>query len=358
MLKCVIPQERVLDTIDDSSELNVADVVTIEWPVGMERPSIGIVLDRSSPPYWTKYKRFAMNNGLPFGIIDIHTSNWIDKAQKYDMIVWRPLSSPSSMEEARRKIYILEKHLGMLCYPSYDTLVLYEDKVMQFEQFRLHEIPAISTFITHSKNEAIEFVNHAEYPLVSKITTGSGSAGVEIVRNKAKARRIIDEVFSERGRWTYWPYLRQHAYVYFQQFIKNARYDLRVIAIGNRVFGYYRYPPKGDFRASGIGEVTKGELPEEAMYLAMTVAQRLNLIMAAVDMVYDPDNQMYQVIEVSTFIRVDTPEQLVVDGTPGMYIQRDGQFEFKPGTYWIQELTLKDLLKDCWIRPRLGNGRG
>jgi glutathione synthase/RimK-type ligase-like ATP-grasp enzyme len=67
----------------------------------------------------------------------------------------------------------------------------------------------------------------------------------------------------------------------------NAGYDLRVIAVGNKVFGYYRDVPQGEFRASGMGMVRKGILPEDAVHLAMQVIKKLDLVIAAVDMLRD-----------------------------------------------------------------------
>jgi len=176
------------------------------------------------------------------------------------------------------------------------------------------------------------------------------------VPTKKRARKIINEAFSERGRWTYWPYLRHQGYVYLQEYVENAGYDLRIVVIGDMVFGYYRYPPKGDFRASGLGEVRKHDLPEEAMCLAVSVVSRLNLIMGAVDMLYSSCERRYVVIEVSAFIRVDTPEQLIVGETPGVYLHREGTFSFRPGRYWIQEIALREFLTRTWIAPRLDDG--
>ena len=58
---------------------------------------------------------------------------------------------------------------------------------------------------------------------------------------------------------------RQKNLVCFQEFIPNDGYDIRVIVVGNQIFGFYRKVPQGDFRASGMNIEEMRELPVEAM---------------------------------------------------------------------------------------------
>ena len=60
-----------------------------------------------------------------------------------------------------------------------------------------------------------------------------------------------------------------------QKFIESAKFDLRIIVVGNKLFGYFRYPKEGDFRASGAGNVKKKALPEEAMRIAVRTKEIL-----------------------------------------------------------------------------------
>ena len=43
-------------------------------------------------------------------------------------------------------------------------------------------------------------------------------------------------------------------YVYFQKFLPNNKYDIRIVVIGDRAFGFIRYNRENDFRASGSGK--------------------------------------------------------------------------------------------------------
>lgn len=77
--------------------------------------------------------------------------------------------------------------------------------------------------------------------------------------------------------------------------------------------------------------------------------------MLAVDMLQDKRDHLFKVIETSVFIRVDTCEQLKVEGVPGFYQYYDGGFHFKPGRYWIQEFVLKEAMEQ-WIRKNKTTG--
>jgi glutathione synthase/RimK-type ligase-like ATP-grasp enzyme len=320
--------------------VELTTAVVLDWG-DKPKPHIGLVQDILGPPYWTRFERFLRSNELPYQLYDIHRSDWLTQAEQFDVIIWRPISFPAQMEEARRKIYLLEKKLGKRCFPNYDALLLYEDKAMQYEQLRLHGFPIIPTFISHSYNEAMAAADQLSYPLVSKIITGSGSIGVELVKTPAQAKRIIRQVFSYAGRWSGWAYQRQKDYVFFQKYQPNAGYDLRVYVTGKYINGFYRDVPAGDFRASGMALHRAGELPEAAMRLAWDIAQTLGLSMVSVDMLFNPEDETWHINEMAMFT---TMHRIPInsEGSPGsFYLGEDNQFHFLPEKYWVQELALE-----------------
>lgn len=331
-----------------SNFLNVANEVLISakennFKVGLVKDSEfdadGHFARRAS---WPKYERFLKNNNICYSFYDIHTSKWQYEADGYDIIIWHPKSSPDYLPEAKSKIYFLEKYLKKICFPSYEELWSYEDKVQALFLYNVFDLPAIPTFATYSRNEALEFINKTEYPVVSKIATGSASCGVVKLNDKRSAGRYVRACFSKVGRETYWHFVRQINYVYFQKFISDANYDLRIIVVGNKLFGYYRYPKAGDFKASGAGIIEKKELPEEAMRLALKTKELFKTISLAVDMLYSEKEKQYLIIETSLFCGIDTAEQLIIDGKAGYYEYKDDKFTFREGRYWVQELALQE----------------
>jgi len=333
--------------------LDEAEKVFLKYPthvkVGLVKDDnnyadVGLIKERA---YFPKYERFLKNNNVYYEYYDPFKSNWMEQAKKFDVIVWHTNSDPSTQDIAKSKIYIFEK-MGIKCLPNYQEIWSYEDKVRANYLYKLYNLPYIPTFISHSKEEALEYLEQAKYPLISKISTGSASFGVDKLENYTQAKKIVDQIFSYKGKKTYFEYINQKNYVYFQEFIEDAEYDLRVICIGDSLFGYYRYPNKGDFRASGAGNYEKKEIPKEALELAYQVKEKFSAICLATDFVYSEKRKKFLIIESSIFIGIDTCEQLSIDGMPGRYKRiSENNFKFISGKYWIQELALKKVLQNA-----------
>lgn len=331
--------------------LNQAEKIILENSVHLR---VGLVKDADQyaaeglfkeRAYYPKYERFLKNNKIDYAYFDPYRSDWMEEAKKYDLIVWHTDSDPSSQEIAKSKIYILEK-MGKHCLPSYEEIWSYEDKIRANYLYQLYGLPAIPTFISHCKAEVLEYLKQAKYPLISKISTGSASYGVDKLNSYDQALKIVEQIFSYKGKETYFKYTSQKNYVYFQDFIEDATYDLRVMAVGNELFGYYRYPNKGDFRASGAGNYEKKEIPSEALELAYQVKEKFGSSFLATDFVYSEKRKKFLIIESSIFIGVDTCEQLSINGIAGKYVRiGENQFEFQSGKYWVQELTLKNVIE-------------
>ena len=329
--------------------LNKADKVFLDNPlpkdfrVGIVNindiyADLGLVRERD---YYPKYERFLKNNNIDYDFYNPLLSNWIKEAKKFDLIVWQTESDPSTQEIAEGKIYLIEK-MGIKCFPSFDEVWSYENKIRANYLYELYELPSIPTFISHSKQEALEYLDKASFPIISKISTGSSSYGVDKIDSIEEGKKLVEQAFSYKGKQTYFKYFSQKDYVYFQEFIDDATYDLRVISIGDELLGYYRYPNKGDFRASGAGNYEKKAIPVEALDLAYKVREMFGATCLATDFVYSEKLNQFLIIESSIFIGVDTCEQLSIDGVPGKYIRKNlGDYEFVSGRFWIQELALK-----------------
>jgi glutathione synthase/RimK-type ligase-like ATP-grasp enzyme len=338
--------------VEHDPDLENAEHVQLEWPAHVRKPSVGLVRDIDNYPYWTKYARFLRWNEIPFDIYDIHCSHWFRVAQRYDMVLWRPMSFPFELEECRRKFHLLERELGLVCYPSFAEAQVYEDKIAQSELLRHHGFPVIDTFVSNSEQEALAYVAAAEYPLVWKLTTGSGSLGVELVRSRRDAERLIRQVFGFAGRRTYWPYTRQKNYVYLQPLVAGARYDLRVVVAGSLMFGYYRDVPSGEFRASGM-HTERYDLPSSAaVRMARRVATALSMPCLAVDFIEDTRSGDLKIIELSLFVEVrDLADQLGKDGVSGaLVLDAEGEeYVFRPMLVWMHEAVLKEVMETRWI---------
>ncbi|MDP4545693.1 hypothetical protein Q8P09_11465 [Psychrobacter faecalis] len=303
---------------------------------------IGLVRERD---YYPKYERFLRNNNIDYEFYNPLLSNWMEKAKRFDLIIWHTSSDPATQEIAEGKIYILEK-MGKICLPNYDEVWSYENKIRANYLYDLYDLPSIPTFISHSKSDTLDYLSDAKFPIISKISTGSASYGVDKIDNLNEAKKLVDQVFSYKGKETYFKYINQKEYVYFQDFIEDATYDLRIMCVGEDLFGYYRYPNKGDFRASGAGNYQKKEIPVEALELAYQVYKAFGSNFLATDFVYSEKTKQFLIIESSVFIGVDSCEQLAINDVAGKYIRKSAnEYDFVKGRFWVQELTLKNVIE-------------
>ena len=334
---------------DDQIENKEAEVVKIDWPEEVKKPRVGLIKDCKALPYWTKYKRFLENNDFEYDFYDIHKSDWKEKGNYFDVIVWSPMTNPYEIEELRNKTYFFENYLNKICYPSFKTLMLFDNKIMQYYLMEKYDFPHINTFISWNYDETLKKIPELKYPLVCKTSTGAASSGVSLIKNEKDAKRTVDKIFSIYGKKMHWKSQRQKNYVYFQDFYENEGYDLRIIVVDEKIFGFYRDVPEGDFRASGKNTVRKGKLPIEAIKVAVDVYKKLDGVMLAVDMLKGKGKNEYKIIEFSPFIRLVTAMQLIINGVPGVYYLKDDKLFFKNYVAWLQENMLKTFFEKEYL---------
>ncbi len=335
--------------IEENERLDSAPPLVMEWPSRVKKPYVGLVKSETgNNAYWPKFERFLKHNDIKYDYFNVKESSFIREANKFDVIVWRTPSSYSEQWEAADKIEFIQNFLGKATLPNKESLWYYEDKIREQWLFEYYDLPCIKSFISHSRDETKKFLIGATYPFISKDKTSSSSEGVQFVKNRSQANKMCRHIFSN-GLKLFESYIRQKGYVLFQEAVPNKGFDLRVIIVGNSYFGYYRYPKKDDYRASGSGIVEKKEIPKEVLRIAKRTKECLpKAYLLAVDFLQDSRDNEYYIIEASIFIGIESCEQLVVDGTPGRYVEHNGEFIFEEGRFWLQELMMEELMKD-WI---------
>ncbi|MGV8092861.1 MAG: RimK family alpha-L-glutamate ligase [Mangrovibacterium sp.] len=319
----------------------------------VRKPMVGIIRTKSvnfvdgyvyPNASWLRYERFCKNNKIPYGFYDITKSSWIKEAKKYDIIICHTEATPSYQNMIESKIYILEKILGKYCFPSFHEVWQYEDKNRSNYLYQCYDLPIIPTYVTNNLSEAYDIINKIEYPFITKTTIGAGSTGIKMIASKRQAIQRIKKIFNN-GLKTQYSYQKQKDYIFIQKFIDDATFDLRIMLVGNKAFGYYRYPNKDDFRASGAGNTEKKAIPLDALLLAINIRNKLNSRQMGVDLLFSEKYNQYFIIETSLFNQIDTPVQLAIEGVAGYYDISDvNNIFFKEGKFWIQELVLKDVI--------------
>lgn len=298
--------------------------------------------------YYLRYKRFFDFNHVPHKVINLFQSDWLQQCSDVDIVISAYPSEPSRLNELQAKTGILEKYHQKICYPSAKDLWSYEDKVRMYYLVNEFRLPHADTFITHDYDEAIRFANTTRYPLISKIKTGSCSRGVDLIQTKEQALKIIHKNFGV-GRKALWTYSFEKDYVYFQEFISDATYDLRIFVVGDIIAGYRRRMKGKDFRASGVGILDRALFPEDAIVTAISLKEKWDTTILAVDFVDTNKSLDHKIIEASISFGLDYPEYLEKDGERVFYQKTTDGIKLKEGCFWVQDFIITELIRKWYI---------
>lgn len=177
----------------------------------------------------------------------------------------------------------------------------------------------------------MQWIETASFPKVFKTRCGAGSSNVRLVKDKRDAKKLVKQAFSIKGfpnqdyfnlakmslikicggknDWynfcrnallTVFPSLcrdkrnlmhNEKGYAYFQDFIKNDGYDIRVVVVGDRAFAIKRLCRENDFRASGSGRILfdKKYFDEKVIRLSFDLSKKLKADLINFDFIIDAD---------------------------------------------------------------------
>lgn len=284
-------------------------------------------------PRWIAY---CDRQGIPYRRVDCHASDIVRQLDGCDALMWHHgQANPRDVLIARQILSAVE-HAGLKVFPDFRTAWHFDDKVAQKYLFEALDIPAVPAYVFVDSDEALDWINKADFPKVFKLRRGAGSAGVRLVRDRRQARRLVkrafgrgfplydpwgslkeriykvrlgkyprSEIFKGLARFVYPPRYsrilgRERGYVYFQDYLPGNDCDIRVIVIGDSAFGIRRLVRPGDFRASGSGRITyaREDIDERCVKLAFEVADKLGGDCVALDFVFG-DAMKPWILEVS-----------------------------------------------------------
>ncbi|WP_167619071.1 ATP-grasp domain-containing protein [Maribellus sediminis] len=275
---------------------------------------------------WIKY---CEKNDVAFKIVNCYKSDIICQLKDCDGLMWHFAQGlPVDYMLATKLIATLET-TGKKTFPNYNASWHFDDKVAQKYLLESIQAPSIKSWVSYSKKEAIKWVSSIHFPIVFKLKGGAGSANVKLVKDKndanklirkafgkgfrqfdrlnlfvyslkrfsigkAKIKDVIKEFFKIFVRSNYEKVAgKERGYVYFQEFLPNNTFDIRIVVIGNRAFGIKRMVRKNDFRASGSGSILydKNEIDERCVKIAFEVVDKLKTNCLTFDFLFNTENQ-------------------------------------------------------------------
>lgn len=306
-----------------------------------------IGIHNSNTAYSKRWIEYCKINGIKYRIVDAYSNSIIEDLQGCTVFLWHHHhGSYKDVNFAKQLLFSLEQS-GMKVFPDFKTGWHFDDKLGQKYLFEAHSIPSAKAWVFYDKKSAYEWLEETDYPKVFKLRGGAGSANVRLIRSKSDARKVVKKAFSSgfgafdyfglakdkfglflKGKasiravvrytlmWLFPSRYEQHllprhkGYIYFQEFIPNDGYDIRIEITGDKALALTRRTREGDFRASGSNNVIYDTdlLNSEVITFAFDVADKLGLQSCALDIVRDKRDGKLYIIENSYCYGVDDDE--------------------------------------------------
>ena len=124
---------------------------------------------------------------IDYKVIDLTSENWLEevRSKKFDIYLARPPGAVNYYKQLYdERIYTLKYILGKRVYPTYEEIIIYENKRMLSYWLKSLGIPHPQTWIFYDKEKAIDFSDNCRFPIVGKTAIGAGSSGVQILRTR------------------------------------------------------------------------------------------------------------------------------------------------------------------------------
>ncbi len=282
---------------------------------------------------WIEY---CKENNIPYKIVNAYDTDIVQQVDDCTAFMWHHTQCDYRDKLfAKQLIYSLEA-MGLKVFPDFHTTWHFDDKVGQKYLLEAIGAPLVPSYVFYDKKEAVEWVNQTTFPKVFKLRGGAGSANVQLVPTKKDAIRLVNRAFGKgfpqfnrrgnlkerirkykEGKDTLWGVCKgigrlfiptelakmvgpEKGYVYFQDFIPNNTFDIRIIIVANKAFAIKRLTRKNDFRASGSGMIiyNKEEIDEQCVKIAFIVNEKIKSQSIAFDFVFDADNNP-MIVEIS-----------------------------------------------------------
>jgi glutathione synthase/RimK-type ligase-like ATP-grasp enzyme len=282
---------------------------------------------------WIKY---CKENDIPYKVVNAYDSNIIEKTIECTAFMWH-FSNYDNKDSlfAKQLLYSLQSK-GLNVFPNFSTCWHFDDKVGQKYLLEAVNAPLVPSYIFYSKKEAKAWIKKTTFPKVFKLRGGSGSSNVKLVKTQNKAKRLVNKAFGsgfpQFDRWNHLKYRyknfqagkenflavlkgiarlfigtaysKQHSkergYIYFQDFIPNNKFDIRIVVINEKAFAIKRLVRKDDFRASGSGFLiyNREEIDERCVSIALNINSKIESQCTAYDFIFDKNNDPL-IVEIS-----------------------------------------------------------
>lgn len=282
---------------------------------------------------WIEYMK---TNGITYKLVDAYQNNIIEELADCDFFMWHIHQGNYKDKLFAKQLLFSLQASGKKVFPDIDTVWHFDDKVGQKYLLESINAPFVPTYVFYILQEAKAWAKTTSFPKVFKLRGGAGASNVKLVKSRREAMSLINKAFGrgfplydkvgslkerlrkyKSGKTDIFDVLRGVArlvlitplahilgkdkgYVYFQDFLENNAFDIRIIVIGDKAFAIKRMNRQNDFRASGSGSIIyeKSQIDERCVKIAFDVNKKLQNQSIAFDFVFDSANNPL-IIEIS-----------------------------------------------------------
>lgn len=327
------------------------------------------ILRNENPSSAEKWALACQRQNIAYDIIDLTASDWLDNvlASQSDFFLLRPAGMLEHYKILYdERLYIICIVLGLKTFPSYEESYIYENKKLLSYFLAAKGIPHPKTRVFYSREEAFAFIDKTSMPIVAKTTIGASGSGVQMLKNKDKARKYINSAFSNKGikrrfgpnrvtgspgKWLtkavkspsyFFKKLKEYMAIYghgerdlvlFQEYIPHE-FEWRAVRIGDSYFAHQKI--KYQDKASGSKGIDYVNPPLNLLDFVKTICEANHFSCMAIDL-FDDGNGGFLVNELQTIFGHVQDHIMEVDGKPGRYVFQDNQWIFEPGDFNTNE---------------------
>lgn len=283
-----------------------------------------------------EYANWLNKHSIPYEYLDCYSTDIVTKFDDYDALVWHYSNFMNADLMEAQNILDIATSRGLKVYPDHNTAWHFDDKIAEMYALQSVDAPIPKSWVFYDLEKCLHWLaNDAKYPLVAKLRRGSGSNNVKLLRNATEAKNYAKHMFSKgyspaqslvyktysKAQSTHsmdvlrsrikripkflksWKYSKgmpnEIGYCYFQEFVDNAGYDIKVAVVGDKCSFLLRKTRKGSFKASGGGDIfyDKKLINDEIVKSAFKTSEDLNTQCMGYDYVLDKENQKGYIVE-------------------------------------------------------------
>jgi glutathione synthase/RimK-type ligase-like ATP-grasp enzyme len=278
-------------------------------------------------------------NQIAYKIVDCYHPDIINQLKEFDCLLWHFSNYVYTDMLMARSILYSAKQMGLKIFPDYNDMWHFDDKVAETYFLQSIDAPIPQSWMFYSIEQVKQWLNEPnQLPVVAKLRSGSGAHNVKLLSTENKvisySKRMLQQGFSphpsivNKAKSNYnssknnWELMKsrirripefyrtyknarkfpnEKGYVFFQEFIPNDGYDLKIVVVGDKLGFIARHTRKNDFRASGGGDIyfDKSLITKNIIDSAFDTSDKLGFQCMGYDYVVDSKTGEGKIVEIS-----------------------------------------------------------